>query len=121
MTNSGDVATFTPKLGNIFRRDKRGKKVLKIKKFRDIVDESSKKTSIKKEVEITVGSKETPIEYLRNTGYKIKSEEPTKKGIEMEFYKDSDAKNALEDLESAGLGNKYKFSLIKNYIEYIEL
>jgi len=62
---------------------------------------------------------ESPAKYLRDSGYKIKSEEPTKNGSEIEFFKDKDAKSAKEDLEGAGFGDAYSFSLAGKFLEYI--
>ena len=64
---------------------------------------------------------QNPTSYLIDSGYKIKSEEPTKRGMEIEFFKNNDAKNAKEDLESAGFGKIYSFNVVGKFLEYIEL
>ena len=104
------------------------------KKFKKIVKELGGKT-VARQLLATLDSKgdtpedkgiyeskdQTPAEYLRKAGFKIKSEEPTKKGIELEFYKDKDSKSALEDLTDAGFLDKYSLSLAGKFIEVIEL
>ena len=57
--------------------------------------------------------------YLRDVGFKIKSEEPTKNGKELEFFKQSNAEEAFEDLKTAGYGKKFDISLSHNTISYI--
>ncbi len=63
-----------------------------------------------------VENNETPSQYLRNAGYKIKADEPTKKGKELVFYKKTEAESAFEDLKSAGFGQDYNINLANNTI-----
>lgn len=64
---------------------------------------------------------ENPVEYLRDGGFKIKSEEPTERGIEIEFFKEDVAREAKEDLESAGFSKKYSLNVVSKFLEIIEL
>jgi len=56
--------------------------------------------------------------YLRSAGYKIKAENPTKKGKELEFYKSGQAEVAFDDLKSLGFMDNYTITLDHNYITY---
>jgi len=76
------------------------------------------KMDIKDRKPVTEGT-ETPEKYLRNSGYKIKDEEPTKEGKELIFYKEKDAQNALQDLEDAGFGSDYTLYVTYDTLTYI--
>ena len=65
--------------------------------------------------------KESPEKYLRDAGFKIKSEEPINDGKEIEFYKKTAAEEALEDLKSAGFGKYYNLSLANIILTYKEV
>jgi hypothetical protein len=101
------------------------------KRFKDIIKEMGGKTVAKElmsrmdckgtETDISESTEQTPMSYLRDSGYKIKSENPTKQGFEIEFYKNKDAESAKEDLESAGFAEKYSFNAAGKYLEYTEL
>ena len=62
--------------------------------------------------------KETIESYLRDAGYKIKEEIPSKDGMELEFYKKDAATNAFEDLKSAGFGKDFNLDLAGTIITY---
>jgi hypothetical protein len=65
---------------------------------------------------------ENPASYLRDLGYKLRSEEPSRKGMEIEFFKSKDAELAKKELESVGFGKKFSFSIVADkFLEYIEL
>jgi len=76
-----------------------------------LLDNMSKK-------EIMSEAKESIESYLRDSGYKIKFENPTRNGKEIEFYKKSDAESAFEDLKSAGFGKDFDLSLVNTIITY---
>jgi len=63
-------------------------------------------------------STETIEGYLRDSGFKIKSEDASKYGKELEFYNISSAKEAFEDLKSAGFLKKFDIILSHNTITY---
>jgi hypothetical protein len=84
------------------------------------IDTNSDLVSVEDDKTLAEG-KETPQKYLRDAGYKIKSEDPTKKGFEIEFFKDKDAQSAKEDLESAGFAKDFSFSAAGKFLEFIEL
>ena len=96
------------------------------KKFRKIVKQLGGKNVARqllaqmnqKGDKVVVEGKETIESYLRDAGFKIKSEEPTKNGKEIEFFKKADAKEAYEDLKSAGFGEKYTINLAHTIITY---
>lgn len=54
------------------------------------------------------------LKHLKDSGFKIKSNEKTSRGIELEFFKDAQAKSAFEDLKTLGL--KTHFNLEHNFI-----
>jgi len=64
-----------------------------------------------KKIEITEKSDTMdPSKYLREAGYKIKNKHLEKYSFELEFFKETDAKNALEDLKTAGFLDYYNIS-----------
>lgn len=79
----------------------------------DVVSKDGDKTLIEKAKNVQ--------EYLRSSGYKIKSEEPTRKGMELEFFNSKDATAALEDLKDAGFIKNYSFTVAGKFLEYIVL
>lgn len=74
------------------------------------MDNEGKKALVEKEQSIE--------SYLRDLGFKIKSENPTKYGKEIEFFKKEHAQEAFEDLKDAGFGDKFDMSLAHNTIMY---
>lgn len=64
--------------------------------------------------------KETIESYLRDAGFKLKSETPTKRGKELEFFKKEQAEAAFEDIKSAGFGDDFNINLEHTYIVYSE-
>jgi len=64
--------------------------------------------------------KESIESYLRDSGFKIKLETPTKKGKELQFFKKDSAEAAFEDLKSAGFGQDYDINLEHDVIVYSE-
>lgn len=95
------------------------------KKFAKIVRELGGKTAARlllakmSQKGDIVSEKSNTIEgYLREVGYKIKSEEPTKKGKELEFYKKSQAEEAFEDLKAAGFAEKFSLDLAHTILTY---
>lgn len=63
-------------------------------------------------------SSETPEGYLRDIGFKIKTENPNQKGKELEFYKKSQAEEAFDELKSIGFDKEYTLDLANNYLSY---
>ena len=63
-------------------------------------------------------NKETIETYLRNSGYKLKNEIPTKTGKELEFYKVEQAEAAFEDLKSTEFSTEYNIYLSNATIKY---
>lgn len=97
------------------------------KKFMAIVKELGGKTAARlllaqmdsKGEKVDVTEKAQTIEaYLRDSGYKIKLETPTRGGKEIDFFKPNDAKAAFEDLKTAGFGDTYDIDLAHATITY---
>ena len=59
--------------------------------------------------------------FLRDLGYKIKSEEPSNRGMELEFYTKKAAEAAFEDIKSTEYINNYNIDLYHNILSYEEL
>jgi hypothetical protein len=55
-------------------------------------------------------AKEDVVDYLREVGFKVKKVYPGEKSREIEFYKTNDAKEAFEDLKTAGFLSDWDIS-----------
>ncbi len=99
------------------------------KKFKKIVKELGGKTATRLLLARMdqngeyVGIKEStsPQSYLREIGFKLKSEEPTKNGFNLTFFNNKSADNAFENLKSSGFMNDYNINLEGKIIKYSKL
>ena len=97
-----------------------------MKTFRELSTAMSK-VPVKEVKELTVDkpriqeSTKPVTKFLRDIGFKIKSEEPTKKGMELEFFKSQDAESAKEELESAGYNRRFSINVAGKFLEYTRI
>ena len=85
--------------------------------LRDIKDDSNTEKEELKDLE--EAQKLNPIKYLRDLGFRIKNEEPKRYGFEIEMFSKESAKNAFEELKSAGFMDVYDIE-VGNKSLYIE-
>jgi hypothetical protein len=88
------------------------------KKYQETPDGMISEEKIKEtDTTITTEKEIDPTEFVRREGYVIKSEEPTKEGVVVEFYKKTDASKALDLLKT-----KYKkYEFVYDGIREIEI
>ena len=100
------------------------------KRFKKIVRELGGKTVAKKLLsqmasttkQVSEGNlSKSPALFLRDNGFKIKDEEYKKHSFELEFYKDSDAKEAYKELKSAGFMEMYSMNMAGSFIGFENL
>jgi hypothetical protein len=65
-------------------------------------------------VEATAENIKEILNFLKDSGFKIKTNTKTKRGIELEFYKTEQAKEAYDEMKSIGVPGNY--SLEHNFI-----
>jgi len=89
--------------------------------LRDIKDDSTndEKEDTKNLKDLEEAQKLNPIKYLRDLGFRIKNEEPKSYGFEIEMFSKESAKNAFEELKSAGFMDTYDIE-VGNKVLYIE-
>jgi len=132
-TNTTSIPN-TPNTQNSLFRDKKDdlyedvtntlKQIVKeigISKVQDILsnikdDSNSEKEDLK---DLEEAQKLNPIKYLRDLGFRIKNEEPKSYGFEIEMFTKESAKNAFEELKSAGFMDTYDIE-VGNKNLYIE-
>lgn len=76
------------------------------------------KMSSSKQEDSEISEAVIPEKYLRDSGFKIKKEYPIRNGKELEFYDKKVAKEAFEDLKSAGYMDKYTLDLANTFLTY---
>jgi len=121
MKNFRDIISHTKDINEIITE----KNENIIEEFKNIVNKLGGTEEAKKLLFLIEGKniqeakKQTPQAFLRDLGYKIKSEDPFENGFELEMFSKSSANNAFEDLKTAGFGDKYDLDLFNKNI-YIE-